>query len=455
MTAIVTSNFRVVNAQNFKEDVSDVDNSVYVCIGKSDHWSDDIDDLTDGPYPTPEDSTRDIVLAYKGLIAGKRLNASDVTHVVPRYDWTSGNSYVAWDDRDPDIFNKQFYVLTDERKVFKCVRAGSGASIVKPILTQVPPDATGGDGYVWKYMYTLSISDGLKFLTNFYFPIKTVIWEGEDEPTLDDLSESDLVQYTNQQSAAATLNGKIYDVKITNGGTGYTTATVNISGDGTGCTATATIVGGVITRINIANNGQDYSTAVVTINGDGVGATAYAIMSPLNGHGTDPVSELGAYYIAVNARLEYSENTNDFIVDNDFRQIALIKNPLVPGGGSVLNAITFNALRTLQLSDGSEFDPKKGDYIEGSISGARAFIDEFDDVNMTIKYHQNDKTGYGEFIAGEDIVGGLSGSGSLATPTHIDPEYELSSGQMIFLENRDPINRSASQIEDVKIIIEF
>ena len=34
MTAIVTSNFRVVNAENFKEDVKDAGTSVYVGIGK-------------------------------------------------------------------------------------------------------------------------------------------------------------------------------------------------------------------------------------------------------------------------------------------------------------------------------------------------------------------------------------------------------------------------------------
>ena len=451
MTAIVTSNFRVVNAQNFKQDVSDPDNSVYVCIGKSDAWSDDITDLTDGPYPTPLDNSRDITLTYKNLIAGKRLSSADITHVVPRYDWTSGNSYVAWDDRDPDIFTKQFYVLTDERKVFKCVRAGSGASIVKPTLAQVPPDATGGDGYVWKYMYTLAIVDAEKFLTNYYFPIKTVLLPSSGDPN--DLSEADLAQYNNQQDSIATLGGKIYDIKLTNGGTGYTSATVVVEGDGSGCTATATIIGGVITRINITNNGQDYNLANVTITGDGSDAAAYAVISPVNGHGSDPVSELGAYYISVNARLEYDEGSGDFIVDNNFRQIALIKNPLISGGGSVNTATTFNALKTLQLASGTNF--KVGDYITGTTSSAVAYIDEFDEIDLTIKYHQNDKTGYDDFVNGEQITGHISGNGSLQTPALINPEYEPFSGQLIFLENRDPINRSASQIEDVKIIIEF
>jgi hypothetical protein len=34
-------------------------------------------------------------------------------------------------------------------------------------------------------------------------------------------------------------------------------------------------------------------------------------------------------------------------------------------------------------------------------------------------------------------------------------EVKRNSGQLIFLENRDPINRSSSQIEDIKLIVEF
>ena len=122
MTAIVTTQFRVVNAENFKRDVVDPDNSVYVFIGKSDAWSSSVSDLTDTDPPTPVDTNRDSSETFKNLIAGKLVTANDVIHVVPRYDWTSGNAYVAWDDTDPDITTKQFYVITDERKVFKCIK---------------------------------------------------------------------------------------------------------------------------------------------------------------------------------------------------------------------------------------------------------------------------------------------------------------------------------------------
>jgi hypothetical protein len=65
---------------------------------------------------------------------------------------------------------------------------------------------------------------------------------------------------------------------VTNGGSGYTSATVTIAGDGTGAAAVAIVdpATGTITTINVTNPGTRYTTATVTIAGDGTGAAAAA-----------------------------------------------------------------------------------------------------------------------------------------------------------------------------------
>jgi len=68
-------------------------------------------------------------------------------------------------------------------------------------------------------------------------------------------------------------------IAITNGGSAYTTATVTITGDGTGATAVATLTAGVVTAIAITNAGTGYTTATVTITGDGTLATATATLT--------------------------------------------------------------------------------------------------------------------------------------------------------------------------------
>ena len=61
------------------------------------------------------------------------------------------------------------------------------------------------------------------------------------------------------------------------------------------------------------------------------------------------------------------------------------------------------------------------------------------------------------FTNGEDVVGQTSSkTGALASSNAVgNPEVDRSSGEILFLENRDPISRTTTQIEDIKVIIEF
>ena len=172
MTAIVTTPFRVVNAQNFKEDVASSSNSVYVGIGKADPWSTTTSDITDTTPFTPSDRIDDISEAYQNMIGMKKVTSSDISHIVPRHTWTSGTTYVAWDSDDATIYDKAFYVITSEFKIYKCIEA-SGASTIEPTHIETDPQAES-DGYKWKYMQTVTVTDAEKFLTISYMPIQTI-----------------------------------------------------------------------------------------------------------------------------------------------------------------------------------------------------------------------------------------------------------------------------------------
>ena len=86
-----------------------------------------------------------------------------------------------------------------------------------------------------------------------------------------------------QRNAVATLTGSITAITVTNGGSGYTSATVTISAPeaagGIQATATATVSGGVVTGITITNPGSGYTAATVTITGEGTLATATATVT--------------------------------------------------------------------------------------------------------------------------------------------------------------------------------
>ena len=541
MTAIVTTPFRVVNAENFKEDVAG--SSVYVGIGKTDVWSTATSDLTDATTPfTPQDRIDDIHEAYQNMIGMKKIASADVAHIVPRHTWTSGTTYTAWDSDDSAIYDKAFYVVTSEYKVYKCISSPGTQSTVEPTHINTDPTAES-DTYKWKYMYTVSVTDAEKFLTISYLPVRTEptvststggnggsesvtvtltaaneyivagmlvtgsgITAGDTVAAIDGvtltlstartvangttltfgrLADTD-VNYANQTAQINSANTSLTAVagieryEVTAGGSGYTSAPdVIVRGDGTNALAVATVSGGAVTAITVstagsgteANKGDGYTVADLLIgsvtSGGGTSAAGRAIITPSGGHGIDPVKELGAFYVAVNSQLSGSEG-GDLTVGNDFRQISLIKKPQNFGTDVTASATTLRARKALVLANaGSVSGFAVDQVIVGSSSGAKAYLVEIDTTNKVLYYVQNSKTGYADFVSGDTITGTLPSGGSSVLNTTsgttwygqatngYGPEVKMNSGQLLFLENRDAINRSSSQIEDIKLIIEF
>ena len=534
MAAIITSNFRTLNAKHFKEQVAG--SSVYVAIGKSDVWSLTTSDTTDTTPFTPNDHLDALGEARANLIGMKKIISTDISHVVPRYTWTSGNSYYAWDSDDASIFDKAFYIITSEFKVYKCIKAGGGASSIQPTQTLTDPTAES-DGYIWKYMYTVSVADAEKFLTNSYMPVKTVplsasavvaatvsssttvvLTETVDEltvgmevtgngvttspkPTISAingstltlsatqsiaaatkltfayandaaaeavLSEADYAQYLNQKASrdSATAGG-IERIEVTAGGTTYSSAPdVVITGDGEGATATAVMTGSgsnkTVASITVNNKGTNYRIADITFtSGGGSDAAARAVLTPKAGHGVDPVSELGGFFISLNSQLDGNDG-GDLTVGNDFRQITLFNEPreynATPLAGLIATADTLKATSYLDFNSSATVSSYTVDeLIVGGTSGAQAYVVEIDTSNGYIRYHQNDKTGYGVFTDGEVVTGQTSNQADTLESSNAvgAPEVDRASGDILFLENRDPISRTTTQIEDIKVILEF
>ena len=469
MTAIVTTPFRVLNAENFKADVAA--GGMYLGIGKSDVWSNTTADTTDTTAFTPYDNRDNITEAWKNMLGLKKLTSGDVSHVVLRNTWSTGNTYYAWDSNEASIHDQAFYIVTSEFKVYKCIFAPASTSLIQPTQTNTAPTAES-DSYIWKYMYTISVADAEKFLTTSYMPVKTISFVDSDTnaeyvdnaAAENDLSEADYAQYLNQKASRDHAQAAgVERLVMTAVGDNYTgTPSVVITGDGTGATITSsniTKTGNTVTGITIdqANKGTDYSVAQVTISGGGssaAGATARAVISPQNGHGVDPVGELGAFFVSLNTLLTGTEN-DDLVVGQDFRQVSLVKKPLNAARSAVITDPTVRALSYLALTGSNPTNGFVLDAIVTGAAGAKAFISEIDITNGRLYYHQNSKTGYASFVNGETITGAGGGSATLASTATVAGEVAYNSGAMIFLENRSPINRSTSQSEDIKVIIEF
>lgn len=419
MPAIATSKFRVHNAEQFLESLSEAANTVlYFYVGGVTPFADDFEP------PTPTNSTANIeFLPWRDSIAAKRVQASDAVHVIDRYNWTTGTVYDQYDDQDTNLLDDDFYVMTDEYNVYKCLfNNAGGASTVKPTGTSTARFTTA-DSYVWKYMYTLTTSDALKFLTNEYIPVRV-------DATV----------------AAAAVDGAIESILVTAGGTGYGSApSVTITGDGTGATATATISGGVVTAITITNVGSGYTHATIAF--DSGAATARAILSPKGGHGANAIEELGGKFIMLNVRLDGTES-GTISTENDFRKVGLIRDPYEYGTTDRALGANYRQTYRYTVADATGSFSLDETVTVGSNT---ATVVEWDNAN---KYLYTAKPLPKDFANTGSISGNTSGTtGTISAIS--TPGLQPYTGDVLYIENRSPISRATDQIEDVKLIIEF
>jgi hypothetical protein len=112
-----------------------------------------------------------------------------------------------------------------------------------------------------------------------------------------------------------------------------------------------------------------------------------------------------------------------------------------------------SATKSLEVALGGSFT--NDSIIEGTVSGAKAVVDSYDSTNGIIRYHQTEETGFEDFDLGDFVKSeGDSGSGQDVTAIN-NPEVQPYSGEIIFLENRTPVNRASDQIETIKLVLEF
>ena len=170
MASLVTSHFRIHNAIQFLESFSETNpNIYYLFAGKSYAYA------NDAIPPTPVDSYDSTYYDFwRDIIGLKRIQISDVTHCVPRYNWTANTVYTQYTSNNASLVSSQFYVMTTQDNVYKCIDNNRGGqSTVVPTGTSSSIISTS-DNYRWKFLYTVSAGEKNKFLTSRFIPVKNI-----------------------------------------------------------------------------------------------------------------------------------------------------------------------------------------------------------------------------------------------------------------------------------------
>jgi hypothetical protein len=493
MAAIITEKFRTHNAKQFKEDFGESASSTYIFIGRSHAWP------TDTSPPVPVNGTSEEMDSFDDMLSMKKVGSGDVSHCLPRYDWTLNTIYDEYahdystgnttPNNGSNLWGGKFYVMTDDYNVYKCIRTArnsAGAVVgsnVKPTGTSATSliytaDVDGSNnaypqGYIWKYMYTVTAADTIKYVTSDFIPVKTLgavaaVAGTGSNGTLGSTATDDSSSLWDVENSA--VNGAIYHVRVDNGGASYTAGTytgVPIAGDGTGATCSI-VVGsdGAIDSVNLTTTayGSGYKRASIELAESGQsglvagsGAVLTPIISPMNGHGADPVEELGGNHIIVNSRFEFAEGSGDFPTDNDFRRIGLLQDPFAKGTTSVFTDTTANVCSKMTLANASSLEvddliASAGTEVSGT---AKSRVISVSGNVVTHQPIANTKGAYVNFTSSDTVFRGSSSISDVSSVDSAFPEVERFSGNLLYVENRGAVTRAADQIEDIKLIIEM
>ena len=516
MAAIITDQIRILNAKNFVAGVSSSTNSYYSFIGLPNPT--DIQSDWDTNPPSPRDSFDEENNYWDTMIALKKINASDIRQVVQKRFWSTGTTFdmyrhdysrsnTAKVSGATNLYSASYYILNSDYKVYICLQNGTDPdnlngrpSLDEPLFTDLEPRAAGtsGDGYIWKYLYTIKPTDIIKFESTDFMPVP-INWEtSTDNSTVRDNA----------------VNGSIKIVTITNRGVSVgpanrTYTRVPIRGDGTGAECTIVVNNDQkIESITISNQGSGYTFGTVDLVAGNVPTgttipTFDVIISPNGGHGANIYRELGAYNVLMYSRIENDIQNPDFITGNQIARVGVVENPESFGSTQILTLDKASAIYAIKLTGVSANSTtyNADSFITQTVSTGSTSVGRvisYDQVTSVLKYWQdrsnsgfstvgvaitNPSFGFDqvEFSSSPDPGGSLvitGGSESLSIDTAFtgistvinnrtyylgqsftnglaNPEVKKHSGNIIYVDNRPSITRSSNQKEDIKVILQF
>ena len=516
MAAIITDQIRILNAKNFVSGITSSSNSYYSFIGLP-NPADYQDDWDSNP-PAPKDNFSQENDYWDTMVALKKINAGDVRQVIPKRNWVSGTTYdmyrhdysvtnTAAVSGATNLYSAFYYVMNSDFRIYACLQNGTDPnnpngkpSLDEPTFTDLEPRSAGssGDGYLWKYLYTIKPNEVVKFESTDFMPVPADWSTSTDNAAVRDNA----------------VDGSIKVVTVTNSGVGLGTANqtytrVPIQGDGSGAECTLTVgADSKVSGVTVSNQGSGYSYGSLNLEAGGVPTgttipTFDVIMSPQGGHGADIYRELGAYNVLLYSRIENDNENPDFITGNQIARVGVVENPEV-STGNVLTSDKASALNALKLTGtgySSAAFTADSYFTQTVATGSTAVgrVVNYDATTGVLKYWQDRSLAgfttagigitnptYGfdlkAFTASPDAGGSVtivpSSGSNLAIDTSFTgittvinnrtyylgqsftsgvagPEVKKHAGNIIYVDNRPSITRSSNQKEDIKIILQF
>lgn len=263
-----------------------------------------------------------------------------------------------------------------------------------------------------------------------------------------DLSPGD-INTLQANTELLTPDGRIMAYPVISGGYGYgSDFPITITGDGTGAAATAHVFNGAIRKIEVTNYGLGYHWSKISFDqGSGSGAVARGVMAPYGGHGKDPITGMFAKTLMFYSNV--SKDTNQgFNVNNDFRQLGLIKNPRQFGAyGNLSSSLASACYVITAFIDTTNFTQDMQVNL-GTASGPLFRIVSLTSTGALLQSLDNYVPAVGNVFI--NPAGNTFSASGVTAPT-----ADKYSGNMLFIDNKVAFTPTADQNVTLRTVIHF
>jgi hypothetical protein len=524
MPAIITDNLKLQNCSNFVTAIKYAEDSpntgnYYTFIGypnPDEYWSD-----WDSNPQNPIDNFNYENSIKESILGVKKITSQDVIRCIPKVIWTSGirydmyrHDYSAY-NLSPNsgltrLYDSQYYVMNSDFNVYICINNGTAPTALKGVPSTIEPTHTDpneyvdrGDGYVWKFLYTVSPSEYLKFDSTNFIPVPNN-WETTSNAVISEVRSSAIdggIRAILIEKSTQYLVGSDPELGVV----------CPIVGNGFGGSALVIFdAEGYPVKVEVINSGFGYTYATLDLDSvvprdSSVDKSIFnVIIPPPGGHGANIYTELGAFRCLVYSRIENPITNPDFIVGNQFARIGIIKDIYSYDSLTYFNASTGSAVYGIAL-DATSLSVTGDDLLSQSSTGALGTIVSTEEIGSAtfIKYSQSREFYVDTYSSGNAIstfdpyltnpnfsvgsypntyqfstfntaevsisddpttyqVANINGSeylgeylGQTFSSGLSNPDINIRSGEILYVDNRSTITRASNQREDIKIIIEF
>lgn len=398
------------------------------------------------------------------IISLHKLYTGGVSRVSQRQDWSSGHTYKPWPDASSHVVVKTYSGGSIQLNVYRCLFSPLSESIVAPSET-FSSAITTADGYVWKYLYSISDAEALLFMTENWIPVPERVTE-EEAKTLAPGSGR-YSQYSSQQNA---VYGELYAVSI-DSDVAWADSDLGLKREASGQNVIAKdMSGGTPTQEAVFTIYYDLATRsikplLVQIGKGYIGPVEFVLQSdrtktipglaghfpPGTGHGSRIAEEMFVSHVMAVVRNVPENLIADLTNENTFNVVSLVRNPIDVSTRAIAAKSSYVACKAMDIANNT-FSPNDLIYTSTGEPFARVVT-----VNGSKVYYVNHlEEGELNIIAAGNFVKADPAATTLPVSYVYEREVVFNTHNHILIDFKvAEIIRSQEQTESFSFIISF